>query len=39
MQRKPKLTLMERERIFGWLHEATSLRTCDTFNLNFGKKI
>jgi IS30 family transposase len=26
MQRKPKLTLMERERIFGWLHEATSLR-------------
>lgn len=26
MQRKPKLTLLERERIFGWLHEGKSLR-------------
>jgi len=26
MQKKPKLTLAERERIFGWLHEAKSFR-------------
>jgi IS30 family transposase len=26
MQRKPKLTLLERERIFGWLHEGKSYR-------------
>ena len=26
MQRKPKLTLLERERIFGWLHEGKSCR-------------
>jgi len=26
MEKKPKLTLEERERIFGWLHEAKSLR-------------
>jgi IS30 family transposase len=26
MQRKPKLELAERERIFGWLHEGKSFR-------------